>query len=180
MKVKFDLTKEDFVAFNLYHSETSEKFKKSVFIQRYIVSLIFLAIPLIGYFVFKIDFKNIAPMFLVIWVIWVIFYGKAIKFNLKKKVETFVTQKEKAGDPVLGEYFLEVDNSGVTLSRKNGSLKSKWKDVEKILEDDLRMYVYIGEDSAYIIPKKAFKNNELEELRKYASEKIKAADTEKA
>lgn len=178
MKVKFELAKEDFVAFNLYHSETSEKFKKSIFIQRYIVSLIFLVIPLIGYFVFKVDFKNIAPMFLVIWVIWVVFYGKAIKYNLKKKVENFIVQKEKSGDPVLGEYFLEVDDSGVTLSRRNGKLKSKWKDIEKILEDDSRIYVYIGEDSAYIAPKSFFTEEELQGLRKYINEKLKKADKE--
>lgn len=73
-KVEYDLTKEDYIAFNMHHIDNSSTIKRSLFIQRYVVALVFLAFPLI--------FSNIsgAPLLLsfivygAIFIAWILYY----------------------------------------------------------------------------------------------------------
>lgn len=47
MQVEYMLTEQDFIAFNLHYAKHSKTVKRSLFLQRYIVAIIFLLFHLV-------------------------------------------------------------------------------------------------------------------------------------
>ncbi|MDF2531897.1 MAG: hypothetical protein K0Q65_1478, partial [Clostridia bacterium] len=84
--VEYELTKEDYIAFNMHHIDHSPTIKRSLFVQRYVVALVFLAFPFI--------FSNIsgAPLLLslmvygAIFIAWIIYYPRYFMTTTKKRI----------------------------------------------------------------------------------------------
>jgi len=101
MKIEYDLTKEDFVEYNLHFISTSETMKKSLFIQRYIISLIFLAAPFLVARVTNEPLMYWIVVFLIVYVLWVAFYLKFFNHSVKKRIEKLVAEGKNTNILVL-------------------------------------------------------------------------------
>lgn len=176
-KWKFDLTEDDYVKFNLYHADNSPKFKRNIFIQRFIVSLIFLVVPLVMHFAFDRPLVTNLIMFGIIWLVWILFFSIGVKRALKKKVIQHVRDADEKGEAVTGQYTLREVKNGLMLGNKRGEIKIKWKSVQSLGEDSDRFYIYIGPEMAYIIPKSAFKGESgVDEFREKVKGKTLKSD----
>ena len=56
MELEFILMEEDYIKFNIHHMNMSETYRKSIFIQRYILPIMFLIIPFVLALISKAPF----------------------------------------------------------------------------------------------------------------------------
>lgn len=169
----FNLNEEDYVEFNLYHADNSPKFKKNLFIQRFVVSALFLLVPIMMKLAFDRPYATTVPMFGIIWLIWVAFFKKGYKQTLKSRIVKNIQAAEEKGQTITGEYILQETSDGVILKNKSGEIKIKWEAIGMIGEDDERLYLYISDEMAYIVPKRAFADSkELEEFKSKVKSKM--------
>lgn len=158
MEIKYELTKDDIIDFNLYHSENSKTIKRSLNIQRYIISVIFVFAAIVMSSYLDIPYSFTIPFFLVVSLIWIFYYPKFFKWLIKRNVSKMLDEgKNKA---IIGEQRLSISNEGIIAISEAGEMKSNWSLVEKIGKTKKNIYIYISSISAYIIPIKAFNNEE--------------------
>lgn len=158
MEIKYELTKDDFLEFNLYHAENSKTVKKTLNIQRYIISIIFIFAAIVMSSYLDIPYSFTIPFYLVVFLIWVLFYPKYFKWHIKRNVSKMLDEGKNKG--IIGEQSLSISNEGIISISEVGEMKNNWSSVEKIVKTDKIILIYISSISAYIIPIKAFNNEE--------------------
>ncbi|KMT21879.1 YcxB family protein [Clostridium cylindrosporum] len=154
MNIKFELTKQDYIDFNIFHLSYSDSIRKSLFIQRYIVSLIFLVVP----FVFA-DFSTI-PLwywligFVAIYIGWVSFYPRYIKGVVSKRTSKMIDEGNNVG--IIGHGSLTLNDNGIEGKGEHSESKTNWSAVENVAETKNHIFIYISGVSAYIVPVRGF------------------------
>ncbi|MBU5592166.1 YcxB family protein [Clostridium sp. MSJ-4] len=157
MKIDYELTKEDYINFNIYHMDHSETMRRSLFIQRYIISLIFLIVPFVVTGSSDIPLWYWLSIFIIIFVLWVAFYPRYIKWMIKRRLTKMLQEGKNAG--LLGKGSISLTEEGIVKTSDSDDAKTSWSTVEKIIETKELVIIYISAVSAYIIPIKAFNNN---------------------
>jgi hypothetical protein len=154
MKIEYDLTKQDYIDFNMHYIENSPKLKRSLFIQRFVIALVFLIFP----FIFS---KNSGTPFLpsfivygVIFILWVLFYPKYYRTIAKKRIIKLI---DKGGSAIqLGHRSITLNEEGLEEFSEQGESKSSWSSIERIEETENHIYIFIGSTNAYLVPIRAF------------------------
>ena len=154
MKVEYDLTKEEYIAFNMHYIENSPTLKRSLFIQRYVVALVFLAFP----FIFSKIFG--APMLLsfivygAIFVAWILYYPKYYMATTKKRILRMIDEGSNAN--LYGLRSMALTEVGVEEISEHGESRSSWNSIERIDETANHIYIFISSMNAYLVPIRAF------------------------
>lgn len=168
MEVNFEVTKEDYIKFNLYHVENSPSQKKTLNILRYGVPLLFsLPIYFIGTNVFKqpsIYWIIIAVLFSVVWIIT---YPKQYRALVKKQTEKLINEGDNS--EIFGNKKMLIEDEGITIYNKSSSekiLKEAIKDV-KVYED--MIVIYISSITAHTIPTRYLDKDLKNKLIEYLS-----------
>lgn len=156
MKIDFQLTEQDYIDFNVYHMENSKTIKKSVFIQRYIISLIFLIAPFVFYNFADIPFSISMAIFGIIYVIWIAFYPQYLKKSVAKRISKML--EEGNNSDFLGSHSISLTEEGLEESSRLGETKKSWSAIERIDITEAHIFIYASAVSAYIIPTRAFEN----------------------
>lgn len=151
MEINFEVTKEDYIKFNLYHVENSPSQKKNYNLLRYGVPVFFSApIYFIGTGLFKqpsIYWAIIATLFSVIWIIT---YPKQYKSLIRKETEKLINEGDNS--EIFGKKSMVIDNDAITIYNKSSSEKILKSAIKKVkIYDDL-IVVYISAITAHIIP----------------------------
>lgn len=156
IKVEYDLTKEDYIAFNMHHIDHSPTIKRSLFIQRYIVALVFLAFPFI--FSNMIGVPLLLPLIVygVIFIVWILYYPKYFTATTKKRILKMID--EGSNDNLFGPRTMTLSESGVEEVSDHGESRSSWRSIEKIDETADHIYIYISSINAYLVPIRAFED----------------------
>lgn len=156
MNINYDLTKEDYIEYNLHFISTSQSMKKSIFIQRYIISLIFLVSPFIAVKITNAPLTYWIVVFIVVYVLWVAFYVRFLKRSVKKRIEKLVAEGKNTN--IFGNHSLTLTEEGIIETSSSGEAKTNWSAVEKVYDTEKYLYIYISSINAYIIPVRAFKS----------------------
>jgi hypothetical protein len=154
MKIKYVLTKEDYIQYNLHHMRESETIKKSLFMQRYIVSLIFLIVPFVFAKVSEIPFVHWMIVFLIIYLIWMLYYPKYFASLTKKRLQKIINEGKNLS--LFGERTISLNEDGIVESSKAGESKTNWSVVERVDETGKYIFIYVSSVNAYIVPTRAF------------------------
>lgn len=59
----------------------------------------------------------------------------------------------------LGPWSIELLEDGIVTTNSFSESKTKWDGIEKIIESEEHIFIYVGVASAFIIPKRAFLDN---------------------
>ncbi|NMA96108.1 MAG: YcxB family protein [Clostridiales bacterium] len=161
MEIKYQLTKDDYIDFNLYHMEHSASFKRSIFIQRYIVSLIFLIMPFALKSSTDIPFWYWLTICSIVYLVWVIFYNRYMRWNTARRLSKMVD--EGKNKDMLGERSLKVFEEGIMQTNELNESKVAWKSIERIAESKSHIFIYTSAVSSYIVPLRAFDDKEQKE-----------------
>lgn len=167
-KVEYDLTKEDYIAFNMHHIDHSPTIKRSLFIQRYVVALVFLAFPFIYSNVSGVPLLLPIIIYGAVFIIWILFYPRYFTASMKKRILKMIDEGGNAS--LFGPRSFTLSETGVEEVSDQGESRSSWRSIEKIDETVDHIYVYISSINAYLIPTRAFqditqKNMFLERLK---------------
>ena len=151
MEINFEVTKEDYIKFNLYHVENSPSQKRNFILLRYLVPVLF-SIPIyfIGTNLFKQPSVYWAIVAVLFSVIWIITYPKQYRALVKKETEKLISEGDNS--EIFGQKNMIIDDEAVIIHHKSSSeriLKNAIKDVK--VYDDI-IIIYLSSITAIIIP----------------------------
>jgi len=161
MKVSFDLTRQDYIEYNIFHHLNSKASRKSMQIIRFAIPVIYLLLAYPISKVSEIPFWWWATILTIISVVWVIKYPKSFKKTIAKRVGKMLDEGKNVG--LLGNRTIEITDTAITSEGQAGEMKTNWEAVERICETEDYLFLYIASVQAYIIPKRAFENKEKED-----------------
>ncbi|KMT21880.1 YcxB family protein [Clostridium cylindrosporum] len=158
MDINYELTKQDFIDFNIFHMSYSSTFKKVLFIQRYILPLIFFVVPFI-----IASMSNVPLLYWIIaallgYLLWANFYPRLLKRIMAKKISEMIDEGKSA--EFLGSRRLILNDDGIIGSSEHNESKTDWSSVGDVVETKSHIFIYIDSVSAHIVPIREFKNAE--------------------
>ena len=154
MTLDFELNSKDYIDFNVYNLDNSATVKKSLLAARVLLSVIILIVGLsvvkrgnvIGYIYFA-----------VIWLLIMVFFPNGFRLRVKRRLEKILNEGNNAY--FLGPWSIKLLEDGIVTINTFSESKTKWEGVEKIIEAEEHIFIYVGIASAFIIPKRAFLDN---------------------
>jgi hypothetical protein len=158
MRIDFDLTKEDYIAFSVHHMKNSPTIKKSLFIQRYILSLIFIAFAFIMANITEVPLKFWILAYIAIYIVWVIYYPKYFMSSTVKRIRKMINEGKNNG--IFGPYSLTLTEDGIEESNQSGESRVTWGSIEKMEESEEHIFIYTSVINAYVVPVRAFADDE--------------------
>ena len=151
MEINFEVTKEDYIKFNLYHIENSPFQRKNFNLLRYGIPVLFsFPIYFIGTGIFKQSSIYWSIISLLFVVIWIFSYPKQYKNLVKKQTEKLINEGDNS--EIFGKKTMIIDDENITIYNRSSFeriLKQSIKDVK--IYDDI-ILIYTSSISAYIIP----------------------------
>ncbi|MDF2911025.1 MAG: hypothetical protein K0Q56_1906 [Sporolactobacillus laevolacticus] len=150
MELHYQLTKEDYIAFNLQAYQNSQTVRRSILIQRFL-ALIFLFVPLAISLLTGEFLLDMIIIFCILGVLWFLFahkfFYRSIRHNLSKMIDERMGPEE--------EY------------------KTTWNGIEKNAETETHLFLYVKAMAAIIVPKSAIGSQEaIIELKKIIPESV--------
>ncbi|MCK8059157.1 MULTISPECIES: YcxB family protein [unclassified Fusibacter] len=154
MTINYTLGLDDYIAFNLYHTQNSPLMRRAVLFQR--------VLPPIAFIIFGTILANIMDLPLMfsvfiytgLSVIWMLYFPKYFRKSLIKRVTKLLLEKNNMG--LFGDYSLTVNEGGITSSGPNQMNEVKWSGIKSLEIAKEHIYLYNSSVSAYILPKVAF------------------------
>jgi hypothetical protein len=168
MDLKYQLTEEDYINFNLFHMKNSETIMKSVRNQRIFTPVFYLLFSVVFSFLLDIPFLVSFTPFFILSVLWVLFYPKYLFGRAIRHTKKLV--KEGRNESILGEHHMVLNDEGIVDKTSKGETKVTWSGINELKENDQYIYLYNSALSSYILPKREFEN--VEEIRQYLNKKI--------
>ncbi len=152
MKLQYELTKQDFIDFNINFIETSPAMKRSLLIQRFLFPVLLLASPATLSNLFNVPFQVLMTLFGALALAWVLFYIKWFKYRIARRSEALIASGKAPG--VVGPHELFIAQG--VLSDKTSADITRYEHIEKVVESRAHLFVYVSQVMAYIVPKKVF------------------------
>ena len=160
MELNYEITKQDYLDYNLYYMQYSSTMKKTLLVQRFILPLIFLVFPFIlATISSKIPFWYWMTIFNVTTIVWIVFYPRHLKSQVKKRISKMVDEGKNVG--FLGNSKLILTEEGITLITEARESKTSWKAVESICETEKHIFIFISAVEAYIVPNRIFESENM-------------------
>jgi len=167
MEIKYNLTEEDYIHFNLFHIKNSKTAIRSLNIQRFIGPIIFIISAFVFSKIGDVPFLGLFITFLVMSILWIFLYPKYFYSHVIRHVKKMI--KEGKNDGLLGEHKMMLTEEGIIDTTANGETKVNWSGIESYKEDNDYFYLYNSSVSAYILPKRKLDS---EEIRNFFTTKI--------
>ncbi|MED5051508.1 YcxB family protein [Anoxybacillus rupiensis] len=174
MEIRYRLTEEDYVQFNLFHIKHSKAARRTLTIQRVIPPVLFLLVAWVFAEIGHASFLGLLITFSIVAVLWVIFYPSYFDRAIIRSAKRMM--KDGNNEGLLGEHHLVMTEEGIVDSTSYGETKVSWGGIKAFKEDRHSFYLYNSAVSAYIIPKRELKN--IEEIRSYLHTKLKHIESE--
>lgn len=162
MKIDYQLTKQDYIDFNMNYMSNSKSVKRLFIAQRYILPIIFLLMPFMLIRVTSIPLGYWFKGFLVCSVLWVIFYPKYFKWSVSKRIIKMLDDGDNKD--MLGKRSLSLTEKGIIDCSTLSESKTDWSAIEKVTQTQKHIFIFISSVAAYILPVHVFKN-EIEKKR---------------
>jgi hypothetical protein len=169
MNLKYELTKQDYIDFNINHMKVSPILKRLVFIQQFIIPAFYLILPIFIYSLFDTPLWIWYAAFIPLSILWAIFYPKHTTKLMSKRLIRMLDEGKT--DTIIGEHDMTISEEGIT--DKTEQSETKYKKIEKIIETKKHLFLYVNSVGGYIIPITAFGNEEEKKAFLTAVRKLK-------
>ena len=177
MKLHYTLTQDNYLDFNIFHTLNSAPAKALLRKTRTQPPVVWLLAFLVfcGYSLYTSGQLPtvLAYIILSMSVLWYVLYPlchrKTLEWRLKRRLAG-------GGQEAMGEVTLEALNNRLRAEDAGGVKEVPYDDIERLVENKGCLYIYIGENSAFIVPLAAFANEEAHrEFRKNLDENKRSA-----
>lgn len=170
-QVRFEFTREDFVAFNLYHHDHSPATRY----QKRRIILIFGALGVILP-VIKLmhpEYHELLYIFGGTSLLVAVTFPLNFRRGLRRNLDRLLSEGKNKG--LLGPREVGLSPAEVRSTGTMGINTTAWPAVEKIVKHEDRLYIYTSSLSAVVIPRRAFESDAAfasfeETARKYLAE----------
>ena len=178
MKIDYQLTKQDYIDYNIYHMSHSDTIRRSLFGQRYLISIIFLIMPFMLIKISDIHLWYWLSTFIIVYILWIIFYPKYLRWYIIRRISRMLDEGKNVD--MLGDHSFLLTEDGVIDITNFSESKNNWNVIENIVVTREHIFIYINAVMAYIIPIRAFINinqkNEFINTLNNMTEKTKVKD----
>lgn len=148
MKIKYQLTKQDFESFYNHHIyKTKSKIFRTVQTTLQILAFSGIFFSLL-YLQFKVNLYIAAILGLAIGTV-------LIRFMKKSQVTTMIKQS----NGLEKTQFLELTNEGINIEKESGNIFVRWSGIKDISNDSEAIYFYTTPQCAFILPSRYFKDD---------------------
>lgn len=158
MKLKYLLTEKDYVDYNIDHMYNSPSIRKSLFVQRYIIPVLFLLIPFCVDGLFSISWRYWMIWFAIVFIQWIIFFPGLVRRTSRKRIGKML--REGINTDFLGERTLDLQEDAIYERGISSESKKSWDAVEKVIEGKKHIYIYVSAITAFIVPLTAFADDD--------------------
>ncbi len=156
---QYQLNDGDYFEYNLYHNYTLPKFRKRLVMQRFLIPVLYMVLafflgmqaddPVIMYAVFGIAS-----------VIWILIYRKLIEWNIRKSIKMM---KQSGKTPYDKAITLVFGEDKITETTKDTENSVGYAALEKMVQGENALYLYVNAIGAQILPYRAFASDEEKE-----------------
>lgn len=168
MKIRFETTIDDVIAFNRFHFANSPTWRRQVWGQMLIIPGILLLLLLLGYWnldpaadhdFFALFFGIPVALLSAGWAVGIRWY---MSYSLERNTRKFLA--EGRNRIMFGWREMELVNNRLILKTELVDSSLDLRAVEKIVSDGDYTYVYIASISAYLIPMTLYPEDEYREF----------------
>ncbi|NRA38034.1 MAG: YcxB family protein [Planctomycetes bacterium] len=153
MKVSFELTMDDWIAFNTYYLYNSKEVRRTkTCVQLFAPALVLMLLM----YSFVNDEMTVIPTVLLLLyaVAWFVFYPKRFYKNAIRKTMRIMKEGDNSG--FLGAHEISFNDEGFTCVEPESTQMYKWSAVKQTGENDDYIFLYVTAVSAVILPKEKF------------------------
>ncbi|WP_100330417.1 YcxB family protein [Bacillus xiapuensis] len=168
MEIKYNLTEQDYLNFNMFHVKNSKAVKRTLNMQRFLTPILFVIASFVLSKVGSMYFLGLFIAFLVVSILWIIFYPKYFYSYVIRNTKKMI--KEGRNDGLLGEHHMILSEEGIIDSTSKSETKASWSGIQTLSEDKHNIYLYNSSVSAYILPKREL--DDAEEIKTYLKSKV--------
>lgn len=168
MELKYSITEEDYIRFNLFHIKNSTTSMRTLKIQQILIPILYIAVAFVLAGLTEGSLVVWLSIFLVMGILWFIFYPKYFYSHILRQVRKML--KEGKSEGLLGEHLLVLSDEGILETTSKGEMKANWVSLEKFTEDEHSFYLYNTALSACIIPKRELEDVKV--LRTYIQSRV--------
>lgn len=146
---QYELTKADYVDFNLCHAKHSKQFKKMLLIYRILGPIIIL---IGGYYI--TGYKDVMGIviFSIAAILWAIFFPKTHFKSMERNVKKLI---DEGKDTSLFELRkVQIDEKGITEESIEEGIFKRWNKIVKIETSMDNVFLYTSDLDALIVPRK--------------------------
>lgn len=158
MKIRYTLTVEDYVNFQINHIFLDKKARFSFFLSRFAVPTALFFFP----FLFEVGIPW--PIFGVVAGAYFFIYPKFFVGRIRRRMRRILSHPSNGA--MTADRILEADDESlrITVPGFRDTSTLEWERILKLLEVRDYFYIYTSPKIAFIVPKRCFKNVETETL----------------
>ena len=163
MELKYEVTEEDYIKFNIYHAENSQAHKKIYNMLKYIIPILS---GIIIYFTGPNLFKQpkvywgiIAILFILIWIVR---FPKKYKKIIRKSVETML--KDGDNSSMMCKNTMIIGQNDIKVINENSTEITSREGIKEVRVYDDMILIYLSGFTAHIIPTRYLTDENKEEL----------------
>ncbi|GAB5441075.1 MAG: hypothetical protein Fues2KO_14240 [Fuerstiella sp.] len=159
MRIKYDVTIDDVVAFNRYHSKHSPTIKRT---KRFCSAIGVIAICIIVPLISPIeDFVWSAKLALTAFAAVTFYVAFQLLFvrSLDKQVIRLVREGSTAG--IIGSHELEITEETLTERTDSNTTSARWQGIADIAETETHVFFYQSALLAHVVPKNQITEGDL-------------------
>ncbi|ADI00154.1 YcxB family protein [Salisediminibacterium selenitireducens] len=168
MELRFEITKDDYINFNLYHIENSPSQRKVYNFLRYGIPLLF-SVPVyaIGTIIFQQPASYWVVIALLFILVWIITYPKQHKRVIRRQTEKLLQEGENSS--IFGKKIMTLDDQTIKVVGGNSSETTSKQSIQEVKVYEDMILIYLSSITAHIIPTRflseELKSELLEELK---------------
>lgn len=155
MKIEFERTQEDFLEFNLFHISHSPTIRRQVLLNQVAMGVLIFVGSIGGIFLsvgyLPTSIYIVAP---VVSILASFAYPYIYRRSVIRQAQKLL--KEGSNKSLLGHHEISLSSDGIFYKSLAGETKLNWQSVEKVLQNDKYIFMYIGAINALVVPKSAF------------------------
>ena len=165
MKITFEVNKDDYINFNLYHLQNSKTHKKMFNILRYIIPIVFfILIYMIGTKIFNQPSIYWIIVAIIFSVLWILKYPKQYKRLIIKQTDKILNEGDNSS--IFGRKTLEITDKFIEVKGEFTSEKVSLESIKEVKVYEDMILIYISGFMAHIIPRRYLDTETEKELIK--------------
>ncbi len=155
MKIKYSLTKEDFLAYQLYTSSRSDRIRKRRLRSRFIVPILYLLIALA--FMFRYQQVGVGIGWILIALIWYFCYPLYARWRYERHYVKHI--EENYQNRIDREVELEFDHEALYGVDSGSKIKVDVNEIDVLIETKDHFFIRLKTNSSFILPKSAISDH---------------------
>jgi hypothetical protein len=153
MKIRFDVSLDDILAYNRYHVRHSPSIRRSTLLIRWGGAILFLLICLLPAYDFEPGYWLMSLFLgLVGGITFLLLYPVLVRVVAESQQRKLYTEGSTRGE--IGMHECELGEDGVIVRSETGELKTRWEGLDRIVTTDDYTFIYLSSVTAHVIPRR--------------------------